>query len=188
MSEIEDTLDPGTAAEQSIDAVSVLDKIKKRRDERDDETVVSIPSWGDELKAKYRVIDRAEVDLMIRNIRIRTARQGKNGNADTTGSEADADFLIKSCIGVIAYDLETGTEVTVGSGFNMAFASMLGDPDPESQSTILIRDGDEIVARVSRPAELVAYLLKGNSIALASHAQSIARWMRDTSKPIEDPT
>lgn len=185
-------LEPGAAVAQAADSASILDKIKRRRDERDDEVDIPIPSWDDELLARYRVIDRAEIDRMVRSIRIRQARNGNGkgrGQAPVADSEPDANFLIKACIGVIAVDLDTGTEEQVATGLNMELAARLGDPDPDAIGTFLIKsEAGEVLYRISTPQELVAYLVKGNTISLAAHAQKVARWMQDTSKSVEDPS
>jgi hypothetical protein len=157
-------IEPGTdAAEVAADSRSLLDRIKSRRDEREDVLTIDIPSWDGDLQAKYRVVDRAEIEKMVRRIRIRSTG---NGN---TGSQADTDFLINACVGVIAVDDETNVERPLTSGYTMELAEMLGRPE------------------ITTPRELVAYLFKGNTIALGAHAIKVARWMQDTTKPVEDP-
>ena len=164
MDEERDTLEPGvTAVEMTADKKSLLDQIKANRDERgEDYLTLDIPTWEGDLRARYRVVDRAEVDKMIRRIRTRA-----NG-APQSGSEADIDFLINACVEVIAYDRENDMEVHVSNGYDAELARTL-EQDP-----------DNIRA-------LVGYMFKFNGIALAAHGQKIARWMQDTSKPVEDP-
>lgn len=157
-------VEPGTdAAEVAADSKSLLDRIKAARDERPDELEVDIPSWDGDLQAKYRVVHRTEVEKMVRRIRSRT-----HGNGES-GSSADVDFLINACIGVQAYDAETDITRPLTGGYTMELAEMLGKSD------------------ITTPRELVAYLFKGNTIAIGAHAIKVARWMQDTTKPIEDP-
>lgn len=163
-------LEPGTTAvETAGDARSLLDKIKDRRENREDILKIDIPSWDGDLKAEYKVIAREDIEQMIRRVRFRQSG-GRSNGVNNAGTEADADFLIKACIGVIAVDQETGAETKIADGYNRTLIEIL---EPENTN-------DE--------KGLVVYLFKGNSIALAAHGQKIARWMQDTSKPIEDPT
>lgn len=158
-------IEPGTeAAEIAADSKSLLDRIKAARDEREDVLTIDIPSWDGDLQAKYRVVHRQEIEKMVRRIRSRAS-----GNGDS-GSAADVDFLINACVGIQAYDSETDVTRPLTSGYTSELASMLGNPD-----------GTET------PKQLVAYLFKGNTIAIGAHAIKVARWMQDTTKPIEDP-
>lgn len=186
MSEQEFGLEPGTAVEQAADRRSMLDKIKERRDQREDYLVVGIPSWNDELRARYQVLDRSEIDNMVRRIRSRTMN-AQNGQKTNIGSEADMDFLIKACVGVIAHDNETEEEEEVATGFDMNLARLLGEEAADGSIT-MVMDERGTTMSVRSPRELVAYLVKGNTIALATHSQKVAKWMQDTSRPIEDPS
>lgn len=186
MSEQGIILEPGeTGIEAGSDTTSLLDRIKKRRNERDDYLVAGIPSWGDELRAKYQVLDRSEIDKMVRRIRARAAG-AQNGQKQQVGSDADIDFLIKACVGIIAHDNETEEEKQIADGFNMELARLLGDEEPDGD-IVMQMDDKGTTMKVSNPKELVSYLIKGNTIALAAHSQKVARWMQDTSRPIEDP-
>ena len=159
-------VEPDTDALE-ISASSVLDGIKRRRDERVDPWF-DIPTWGGELKAKYRIVDPKEVRKMINRIR----SQGRGAPKD--GGEADADFIINACVAVHAFpldreDYDEDEGIRVSSGFDQELVEAL-----------------EIQAR--NPRELIGHLFKGNKIAVSTHAQKVARWMQDTSKDIEDPT
>lgn len=173
----DEQLEPGQAApEIAADSQSILDKITKRRDQRDDTEVFDIPSWGGELKARYKVVDRADLEKMIDRIR---RRRGSNGSS--SGVEADADFLIKACIGVVAHDLDTDDEQEIASGYTMDLASILKPVYPKGHPM----EGKPVTLHNER--ELVIYLLKWNGVALATHGAAVARWMQDTSKPVGDP-
>lgn len=168
--------EPGTsAAEVAADHNSVLDRIKKRRDEAEEFLTVDIPSWDGDLKAKYKVLPRAEVEKMIRRVRAR-----QNG-APQTGIEAEADFLIESCVGIIGYDAETDETFRVGNGYDMDLARDLDPRYPKGHP----QEGEPV--RISDERELVVYMLKWNGIALAAHAQTVAKWMQDLKVPVADP-
>lgn len=165
-----DIVEPGVGAADVALGQSILDKVKQKRDERiDDESLVlSIPSWKDELKARYKVVDRGELEKMIRRLR----------SGDGKATEADLDFLIKSCVEVIAYDADEDKEAPVSEGFTAELAAKLGDPE-----------GTETARG------LLLYLTKqpdgkNNTIAIGALALKVARWMQDPSrKPAgdEDP-
>lgn len=161
-----------SAAQVAGGGGSVLDRIKRRRTDQSDVLWLDIPSWGGELKARYQVLDRDEVEKMIRRVQARQ-RQGDKSRSDST---PDLDFLIKACTEVKAVDSETDEEETLTPGFTLELVDML-DPKDEDGSPIAIKD----------QRSLVAYLVKYNGIALAAHAQKVARWMQDTSKSVEDP-
>jgi hypothetical protein len=163
-----------SAAEIAAGGGSVLDRIKKRRSSEADELDLGIPSWGGELIATYQVLHRSEIEKMVKRI---TARQRNQGKKADTSSGPDLDFLIKACIAVKAHDNETDEEEFLTPGYTMALAGMF-DPQDEFGNPI----------DISTPSELLAYLMKNNSIAIASHSQKVARWMQDTSQPVEDPS
>jgi hypothetical protein len=186
MSEQDTILEPGeTGIETGSGSTSLLDRIKQRRDARDDFLVIGIPSWNDELRARYQVLDRDEIDRMVRRIRARVAG-AQNGSRTATGSNADIDFLIKACVGVIAHDNETEEEAEIAVGFDMNLARLLGE-EQQDGSVLMQLDDKGTTMLVHNEKELVSYLIKGNTIALATHSQKVARWMQDTSRPVEDP-
>lgn len=179
-SEEEDvTLEPGVdAAVIAADAQSILDKVTKRRDERDDgHEVFDIPTWEGDLKAKYKVVERVDLEKMVQRIR---KRQRSNGAS--SGVDADADFLIKACVEVIGYDAEADFEVVLSPGYTMGLASMLKPVWPKGHP----QEGEPFT--IKNPRELVIYLFNWNGIALATHGAKVARWMQDPTKPVEDPT
>lgn len=173
------TLEPGVdAVTIAADAQSVLDRATKRRDERDDDhRIFDIPTWDGDLKAKYKVVDRPDLEKMIQRIRRRS-----RGNGASSGVDADADFLIKACVGVIACDVETDFEVPLSPGYTMDLAEMLNPVWPKGHP----QEGESFEIKSQR--ELVIYLFKWNGIALATHGAKVARWMQDPTKSDEDPT
>lgn len=159
-------IEPGvSAAEEAGEVQSVLDRVRARRNEGDDVLTIDIPSWDGGLRAKYRVLDKDDIDKMVRRIRARQSGQGKQ-----SGLDADLDFLIKACIGIEAYDVENDETETLTNGYTKSLIHLLGKDD-----------------EMNHERQLVAYLFKGNTIAIAAHGMKVARWMQDTSKPVEDP-
>lgn len=156
------------AAEVAVGANSILERIQRRRDEVSDTIKIDIPSWGGDLQAEYKVVHRIELEKMVKRIQKATS-SAKGQQIDL--SKGDADFLVKACVGVYAYDSETDEEVRVADGYELGLSKRLGDPP-----------GTETIHG------LVMYLFKFNGIAVASHAIKVARWMQDTSRvPVDDP-
>lgn len=167
---------PGASpAAIASDHESVLDRIKKRRDEQDEFLTIDIPSWDGDLKAKYKVLDRDYVEKTIRKIRARA-----NG-VSTSGVESEADFLIQACVEVVGYDADTDDTFHVADGYTMDLARALDPKYPKGH----VQEGEPV--KISNERELVVYMLKWNGIALAAHAQAVARWMQNLKKPVEDP-
>lgn len=198
MSTEQDGLTPGQTGVDIAAGSSLLDNIVREREQRvaEEYAELDIPTWDGSLKAVYEVVERTELEKMIRRIQNRVQKAAKAGvNTDSGGgSVADADFLIKACVGIVAYGSDdAGDEIKeqVGDGLNMTFAQRLGKPHPDNPEHVIIPDPDnpegEPRAIIRNPRDLVVYLVKGNGIALGVHAQKVARWMQDTSKPVEDP-
>lgn len=154
---------------------SVLDRITKRRDEQDEYLTIDIPSWDGDLQAKYKVLPRDYVEKTIRKIRARA-----NG-ASASGVESEADFLIAACVEVVGYNVDTDETFHIADGYTMDLARDLNPKYPKGHA----QEGEPV--KINNEKELVVYMLKWNGIALAAHAQAVARWMQNLKKPIEDP-
>jgi hypothetical protein len=157
---------PVSAAEVASSANgSLLGRIKAARDIRvaNESLTLPIPTWGGDLVARYRVVDRSQLEELAKR-----ARQGKN-----TDSGADINFLARACEGVLMRDPDTGAiePVLNGHGVQVRFdhdlAALLG---VEAESA----------------TDVVLYLFKSNAVAIASHAMKIATWMQDTSQEIDE--
>jgi hypothetical protein len=173
----EEDLQPGIAAEVAGDVRSVMDRINDRRDSDEDVLTIDIPSWGGDLKAKYQVLHRDEIEKMIRR-----AQAQARGNGSDSGVDADAAFLVKACVGVVAVDPEDGeTEIELAPGYTMDLARTLKPKYPRGHP----QAGDPVPIKNER--QLVVYMLRWNGVALASHGQTVARWMQTMKRPIEDP-
>lgn len=143
---------------------SILDRVKSRREERvEDETVtLSLPTWDGELRAKYKVVDRSEVEKIMKS-------QRKVSRNPAAGAMIDADFMVRAVTEVIVHDNDTGEEEVIAPGFTPELASLLGNPEGTDTAR-----------------GLVFYLVKHNGIALAAHVAKVAKWMMDTSRMPED--
>ena len=148
-----------TPAAKVASGTSMLEAIQKRRSERLNYIQLNIPSWGNDLKARYEVIPKDELEAMLKKL----SHQSK---VDT--DKGDLDFLIRACSGVVAVDVEgDGDEQVIATGYTQALAGLLGV--------------DTTTAR-----ELVRYMFKNNGIAVAAHAQRVAKWMTDPSADLGD--
>lgn len=161
---------------------SVLDRVKKRRDETlADEIWFDIPSWDGELKVRYNVLERTDIEKMIREVQARLRKGSK-----TAGSQNDFNFLIKACAGIKAVDTINDEEEILADGYDLKLVEMLdpkypafvnGQPHPKAGESVSI----------NTPQELVAYLFAWNNIAIATHAQKVGLWMQTMKAPVEDP-
>lgn len=168
-------LEPGTvAAEIAGDARSILKQIAERRDKREDYLTLDIPTWDGELRARYEILGTDEIQKMIRRQRTRAAGNSKN---PSIGAEADADFLIKSCIGIFAYDVENDVEVEIAKGYDLSIAQILEPKDKDTGAPIEIKT----------ERQLVMYLMGWENIVVQSHAQKVGRWMQNPSLDVSDP-
>lgn len=165
-------IEPGVSGSEEM-VQSALDRIVKRRQDRVEILNIDIPSWDGDLIACYQVLNRSELEKMIRVIRARARSNGANA-----GGEADLDFLIKACVEVKGYDQEKDVKFHISDGYDMDLADKI---------TLYDEFGQEI--EVHNPRELVASIMGKTdaSIALAAHSVKVARWMQDTSKSVEDP-
>lgn len=162
---------------------SVLERVKKRRSFVKDTQEFNIPSWSGELLATMKVLDRDTVDDMIRHVQARarqaqlTGRGRDRRELSRIGNETDMDFLIDACTGIIARDADTDEEEVVAFGFD----------DMTLVEKLQPQDADGNVVEINTGRELLMYLLKWNTISLTTMSQKVARWMQDTSRPVEDP-
>lgn len=170
-------LDPElSATEVAAGAETIVQKIARRREQRDGTETFDIPTWDGDLRAKYQVLPKQEIQAMIRR-----ARAAQNGGA-SAGSDADCDFLIQACVGILAYDPDSGEELTIAEGYTMDLAAMLDPRYPKGHP----QEGDPV--RITNPRELVVYMFRWQGVTLTAHAQTIGRWMQNPKREFaEDP-
>jgi hypothetical protein len=145
--------------ETPADQGSLLARIKARRETLvADETLdLPIPTWGGDLVARYRVLDRKEIETL-------TTRNGK------PTATADLDFLIRSCVGISMRDDEGELVALIDQTGPVRFDARLAG----------MLDIDAMTAR-----DVVQYLFRANAVAVGAHAQKIAEWMQDTSQAVD---
>lgn len=140
---------------------SLLARIRERRDAlaQDERLDLPIPSWGGDLVATYRVMERRQVEKLAGRAKSKAG-----------ASDADTDFLIRACAGV-QYRDESGDLVPlVDDGgpvrFDSRLAALLG-----------------VEADTAR--DLVRYLFRDNAIAIGTHTARVVEWMTDTSAEVD---
>lgn len=183
MEEAQEGLEPGITGAESASGggQSVLDKIKQRRTEAlEDETWFGIPTWGGELKARFKVLDRSDIEKMIRSTQARLRGASKK-NGSAVANDSDLAFLVKACDGVKAIDADNEIDEFLAPGFTLDLAKAMDPKYPKNHP----QEGEPVV--INDPKEFVAYLLAWNGISVATWAQQVGRWMQDTTRPVEDP-
>jgi hypothetical protein len=139
------THDPdATAAEvASGSAGSALDRIKQRRNQVSDTLEVGIPSWGGELRAEFKLLDRDRIDEMIRVVQQRARQMQLSGRGRDRkemariGNETDMDFLVDACVGIWAdpVDADQEREKLSDGFFDMTFVPQLDPAEVEHLRT-----------------------------------------------------
>lgn len=161
----------GMPVEEGADTSSLLGRIKEQREERlkDESLTLPIPTWGGDLLARYRVMDRKEMMSLARRVR---EIQRKTGNADA--ATGDTDFILKACECVLVKDPESGE------------IKELDDP----QTGMLVgydqRLAQALGLEVEKARDVLLHLFNNNAVAIGAHALKIARWMQDTSREVDD--
>lgn len=171
----------GESAADVLLGQSILDRAKARRAGRDlDHEWFDIPSWDGELKGRYKVLERDDVERMVRSVKMRNVSNGKGNQAGQSnrgaGAESDLDFIVKACVNLKVHDNETEEEKELCISYSDidSIKELFDDPDHAELHSA--------VESIRSPREAVAFLMGYNGIAIASHAAKLARWMQDTSK------
>jgi hypothetical protein len=162
-----------TSAAEEARGISLLRAAAKRREDTGDTLFLDVPTWGGDLVAEYRVIDRQRLETLITRIQ----REGRNGNSSSARTAADIDLLVEAQVGLYAFDAE----------------SSLGGSDDQGRVPIADEAGTVTYGRIGpilnkefrSVREAVLYLMKDNGLAISAHAVVVARWMRDPSKTAE---
>jgi hypothetical protein len=166
------------AAVEEAKGLSLLRAAEKRRESSGQTLFLDIPSWGGDLIAEYKVLERTRVETLIR--KIQSASRDGSGNSAAARTAADIDLLIEANVGIYAYDAEAEAEAD-------------GDPAagrvPIKDDTGIVtfgRIGPVLGQDFKSVREAVLYLMKNNGVAITAHAVVVARWMRDPSKTASD--
>lgn len=156
---------------------SWIQQVRAERDEavKDEALKMGVPTWGTveapTLVIEYGIVER-ELLVKFQTEARKKQRKGEPG----AGTEIDIRFLATACRAVYLRNPETNKLVKLEkNGDPIRIDRRLGELlglDPES-------DGKNSVT-------LFMYLVKHNEVALGSHALSVARWMANTSREVED--
>jgi hypothetical protein len=157
--------------------LSWIEQLKKERDERAEDEVLRLgmPTWGPadrpDLAAEFCVVDK----VVLENFQAEARKRAKKNQAGA-GTEIDIQFLCTAVTAVFLRRPDTGKLIKLEKDnrpilFDSRLSAMLG-LDPES-------DG-------KNSKTLLLYLVKRNEIALGNLAVTVARWMGNTSREVED--
>jgi hypothetical protein len=162
--------DTTTAAEEAH-GVSLLRAAVKRREQAGNTLFLDVPTWGGDLIAEYKVIERSRLEQLIAKIQ----REGRNGNSSSARTAADIDLLVEANVGLYAFDPEAGIVSDEDDSGRV--------PITDSSGTVTFgRIGPVLGKEFRSTREAVLYLMKDNGLAVTAHAVVVARWMRDPSK------
>jgi hypothetical protein len=162
-------IDSAPAAARSL---SILKQAEERRNSRSGTLFLDIPSWNGELIGEYQVVPREEIVELTERI----ARQVRSGNgSNIKPGQGDIELIIRACVGLYVIDPDTGDRVPIEDehghvGYDR-IAEVMGRTDITSQ-----RDTIRYLMGVRTDA---AGGWKENLLAVAIHANVIARWMSD---------
>lgn len=174
----EDLLAIGGSVEAAR-GLSLLQEAEQRRAKRQHHLFLDIPTWDGDLVAEYRVVGKPELKVMAE----RALRRQRNG-AESDPAQNDIDLILTACVGLHAFDRETGERVPI--------EDEAGHVGYDRITAILGRD------EITTAADAVRYLMADrddeggwveNVVAISMHGDRIGRWMRDTSRkggPLEE--
>jgi hypothetical protein len=175
------TAGAATTAVEEAKGISLLREAEQRRDEASDSLFLDVPSWGGDLVAEYRMVDRGRLEKMARRI----MQEARNGNQSTARTAADIDLILAANVGLYARDPDGDPDAQDGGRVPLLF-----DGSPSVYGNI-----NEILHKdkyVNSARSAVMYLFAkpaekdgppGDAgVPISAHALTIARWMRDPSK------
>lgn len=167
---------PGVATSNAR-AMSLLQAAEERRDKREQNLFLDVPSWDGDLVAEYAVIPKHELKEMGER-QLRSLRHAQNGQ-DADRIRFDIELIVRACEGLHALDPNNGDRVpledengNVGYG---RIGALLGKPDIITDSTIAV-----LYLMGTRDYENNTW--EENTMAVTTHARAISRWMSDPSK------
>lgn len=156
-------------------AMSLLQAATKRREEREKNLFLDIPSWDGDLIGEYAIIPKQELkDMGERQLR---AMRHQNGTQDRV--RFDIELIVRSCAGLYALDPDTGDKVSlddeIGNVGYGRIAKLMGKDD-------LIKDSTQAVLWLMGSRDHTNDTWVENTMAVTTHARAISRWMSDPSK------
>lgn len=172
MATVDEITNPDAAIE-SARGLSLLKDAQKRRSEREANLFMAVPSWSGDLVAEYRVLGDKELDKIADSAN-KTLTNGKMKTLPL-----DISLISAACVGLHMVDPESGDRVKIEDdnghvGYNR-IAIVLGRED------VIKSNSDAIRYLMGERADNEDGWTD-NPTAISSHAQTIARWMRDPTK------
>lgn len=142
---------------------SMLDRVRARRQEANDQTIdMVIPGWGDlELTARYRLLDP-----LVEGKAIGRAVRKKYKDEEEQMFWARINTLIEACEGIYGRN-ENGDLVPV---------SVNGSGEPARYGTAL---GEALGIEAADARDVVIGLFRDNKVAANTHGIRLQAWMAD---------
>lgn len=173
---------PETTAPEEAKGLSLLRQADQRRSGRRKTQFFEVPSWGGDLIAEYKVVERARLEGLIRKIQ----QEQRNNNA-AQRTLADIALILEANVGIYARDAEQDgddaqrvpIEDAAGIVTYDRIGPILGDVRKRNADGTTDEDSETFQIRNGRDA--VIYLM-AESVSISAHSMLIARWMRDPSK------
>jgi hypothetical protein len=162
-----------SSAAEEARGVSLLREAAARREQSGDTLFLEVPTWGGDLIAEYKVIDRQRLEALIQRIQ----KESRNGNSSSARTAADIDLLVEANVGLYAFD----AEASLGGGDDEGRVAI----EDEIGMVTFGRVGPILGKEFPSVRAAVLYLMKDNGLAITAHAVIVARWMRDPSKTAE---
>jgi hypothetical protein len=163
-------LRPESAAEEAR-GTSLLREAERRREQASANLFIEVPSWGGDLIAEYRVVERQRLEQLITKIQ----REQRNGSNSGQRTAADIDLLVEANVGLYAFDADAAAAADDEAAGRVPIADEMGTVTYGRIGPVLGREFRSV-------REAVLYLMKDNGVAISAHASVVARWMRDPSK------
>jgi hypothetical protein len=155
-------------------SLTILQDAVDRRAKREHNLFLDVPSWDGDLIAEYRVPDPEE----LKQLAERVMRRARNGDEIKSGT-ADIDLIVAAHVGLYVINPESGDRVAIEDEFGHVgynrIAKVLGKEDEIKSNADAVRY--LMAERGDKDGTWVE-----NVVAMSMHANSIQRWMRDTSK------
>jgi hypothetical protein len=173
--EVEPGEEPVAAATEND--LSWIQRLREERDQRvaEESLKLGISTWGPAEKPDL-VVEFVPVERkVLEDFQVEARKQVKKG-LPGAGVDVDIKFICTSARSVYLRSPESGKLIRLEKdgrpiSLDRSLCEMLGlDPDGHGKNS----------------HTLLLYLVKGNEIALGSLAVTVARWMSNTSREVED--
>lgn len=163
------------AATSNARAMSLLQAAEQRREQREQNLFLDVPSWEGDLIAEYAIIPRHELKEMGER-QLRAMRHARNGDEDRV--RYDVELIVRACVGLHALDPSNGDRVPLEDGIgNVGYGrigALMGRDD--------VTDSTQAVLFLMGTRNHDTNTWEENTMAVTTHARAISKWMSDPSK------